>query len=77
MFHCEGMRHTVAWALVEGKEWDFLFSQSLSLTSSFVLRFLGILYLSAELVAVTAGGDKGCQNEIMLPLERPFTGQHS
>lgn len=38
---------------------------------------LGILYLSAELVAVTAGGDKGCQNEIMLPLERPFTGQHS
>lgn len=42
-----------------------------------VLVALGILYQSAALVAVTAGGDKDCQNEILLPLERPFTGQHS
>lgn len=38
---------------------------------------LGILYQSAELVALTAAGDKGCQNEITFPLEKPFTGQHS
>lgn len=37
----------------------------------------GILYQSAKLVAMTAGGDKGCQNEIKLPLGRAFTGQHS
>jgi len=36
----------------------------------------GILYQPAKLVAITAGGDKDCQNEIKLSLGRAFTGQY-